>query len=426
MLMDWKNVVRRGPRDTSKDNKIQACRDDFDRDYGRVLHCTSFRRLQGKTQVWGVFESDYFRTRLTHSLEAAQIGGSLAKEFAGVPPELVMASCLAHDIGHPPFGHDGTDVMKNFAVDVTDGGVTFDDNAQTFRVITRLEGAFGSQYGLNLTCATIDGTIKYKLQAAVNEKKSGYYPEDEEAYNFVVKTTGTLNKRNPVVMFVELADDIAYACHDLEDALRAQFLTVETIRNFRRGDSKVRTVVEYICNTYEKQTDHYADQPYPERIAAKRLKSRLVDRCITLALAAKEELQAVFASGDYDDETKRNLFYDKSGELKETISFLRDLVRKHVIDEPNVQRLRFASNELLGSYLDRYRAMITGKGPIKETADFLSLPKDVRLNIKSAADVAQRCRALLDYVAGMTDRYLMEQASVFYDLRHEHAVSMRR
>jgi dGTPase len=426
-VADWLDANRRKARDTAEDNRVQSQRTDFDRDYGRLLHCSSFRRLQGKTQLWGVLESDYFRTRLTHSLEAAQIGGAVAKEFGRIPPELVMTSCLAHDIGHPPFGHDGAKVLKDFAERVTSGKATFDDNAQTFRVVSRIEGAFGSSFGLNLTYATIDGTIKYKRVAQIATDKAGYYPEDEPAFTEVVQSTGTGKKRSPIVMFVELADDIAYACHDFEDALRAGFVTIEDVESRLDGADESQSIaICYILQQYRQQVSHHSDDPDCERVAAKRLKSRLVDRCISLALEHKTEIESAFDDLKYDDDLRRNLFFDKSAELKAYVDILKDVIARHVIDDPNVQRLRFASNELLRSYLGRYESLIQDSKLNLDSSARLSLPKGVRRNIDEAAGPAGRCRAILDYVAGMTDRYLMEQASVFFDLRHDHAVSVRR
>lgn len=411
----------------SADVPVSGPRTEFDRDFGRVLHSSSFRRLQGKTQVWGIRESDYFRTRLTHSLEAGQIGGAIARAY-GVPEFLVMASCFAHDIGHPPFGHDGAETLDRFASEISSKTVSFDDNAQTFRVLVRRESMFSSESGMSLTAAALDGTQKYKRMAKPGVSKAGYYDDDEQFFRQVVEATGTGDKRSPVVMFVELADDIAYACHDLDDALRAGLVTIDKLRHARDKESSgspAYEVLDLVISHLESAHNEAEQDDEAYRVASKQVKSKLVDRFVRKAIDAKGAILPLMIELRYDEKLKRNLFMDSITGLEAELSVLQGLTRKYVIDDPNVQRMRFAGIELLREYLERYGTIIA-KGPQHGKPSWLSLPHVIRNRIEKAGDLSRRLRVMLDYVAGMTDQYFLEQATVFHDLGRARAVTVRR
>lgn len=153
---DSKELARLVPEPRREDDK----RSEFERDRSRIIHSSAFRRLQGKTQIFGMGSSDFFRTRLTHSLEAAQIGKGLAINSQKADPDLVELACMSHDIGHPPFGHAGEDVLKKLME--KDGG--FEANAQNLRIINLLELKSDKYNGLNFTRATIDALIKYPVK----------------------------------------------------------------------------------------------------------------------------------------------------------------------------------------------------------------------------------------------------------------------
>jgi len=215
----------------------RAGRSDFERDRARVLHSAALRRLAAKTQVVRAASADFPRTRLTHSLECAQIGRELGQEI-GCDPDLVDAACLAHDIGHSPFGHNGEAALNEFAAPI--GG--FEGNAQSLRLLTRLEPKVEGA-GLNLTRATLDATLKYPWMGEPGTK-FGVYAEDAEVFGWI--RAGAPDRRPCLeAQVMDWADDVAYSVHDMEDGFHAGLITVKNLQSATERAEVSRTAIAY-------------------------------------------------------------------------------------------------------------------------------------------------------------------------------------
>ncbi len=210
----------------------------FERDRARILHSAALRRLAAKTQIFVAGESDFPRTRLTHSLECAQIGRELGKAL-GADPDLVEASCLAHDLGHPPFGHAGEAALNEVAR--LAGG--FEGNAQSLRILTRLEAKTfsleGRSVGLNLTRATLDAATKYPWPKQGDMVKYGVYADDNEIFSWL-RQGAPFRRRCFEAQVMDWADDVAYSVHDLEDALYAGHFAFDQLADFQERQELTR------------------------------------------------------------------------------------------------------------------------------------------------------------------------------------------
>ena len=198
-------------------------RTEFMRDRARLIHSAALRRLAAKTQVAVPWENDFQRTRLSHSLECAQIGREFGASL-GADPDLIDTACLAHDLGHPPFGHNGEMALAEIAKDI--GG--FEGNAQTFRILTRIEAKTyvdERSVGLNLTRASLDACSKYPWDQTKNSKKFGVYDDDKEIFNWM-RMGAPEGKRTFEAQIMDWSDDVSYSVHDFEDAIVANQISI--------------------------------------------------------------------------------------------------------------------------------------------------------------------------------------------------------
>ncbi len=240
------------PEPTKRPNRT-----DFARDRARVLHSAAWRRLAAKTQVMIAGEGDFPRTRMTHSLECAQVGRELGAAL-GCDPDLVEAACLAHDLGHPPFGHNGEEALDELSAQI--GG--FEGNAQTLRILTRLEAkAIGRaepglperSVGLNLTRAALDSTTKYPWQRRLGLRKFGVY-DDELAVFRWTRAGAPPDVRPFEAQVMDWADDVAYCVHDVEDGIHTGHIDLAAVRD----PMTRRAICDLVRDRYLPDADHGA------------------------------------------------------------------------------------------------------------------------------------------------------------------------
>ena len=337
-------------------------RSEFQRDRDRIIHSTAFRRLEYKTQVFVNHEGDLFRTRLTHSLEVAQIGRTLAR-LLNLNEDLVEAVALAHDLGHTPFGHAGQDALN--ACMKEHGG--FEHNLQSLRVVDSLEERYAEFDGLNLTFAAREGILKHC--PLLNAEKLG-----EVGERFLTKRQPTLEAQ-----IANLADEIAYNNHDVDDGVRSGLITLEQlaeVRIFARHLEEVRT-------------------KYPT-LAGRRVVTETVRRMInTLILDLAETTRANVARAGVDSldavRAAPPLAAFSEGLLEEHRELKRFLMR-HLYRHYKVQRMSAKATRIVTDLFTVF------------TGDARLLPPE-----HQARESLEVVRAVADYIAGMTDRYAMRE-----------------
>lgn len=280
-------------------------RTEFARDRARIIHSFALRRLAAKTQVAVPWASDFPRTRLSHSLECAQVGRELGAAL-GADPDLMESACLAHDLGHPPFGHNGEEALAKIAESI--GG--FEGNAQSFRLLTRIEAKTvdgdGLSVGLNLTRATLDAATKYPWSTLENSRKFGVYEDDQEIFNWM-REGAPMGKTSMEAQIMDWSDDVAYSVHDLEDALVTGQIDIAGLRDDLSHLFLVATQ-DYLPDMTEDEAQSALDSLmklscWPQEFdrshrhlaRLKDLTSQLVGR---FALAAESETRAHFGDGD--------------------------------------------------------------------------------------------------------------------------------
>ena len=239
-----------------EERRPNTSRGEFTRDRARVLHSSALRRLGAKTQVLSPYTGDFARTRLTHSLEVAQIGREMAGDL-GLNPDVVDLACLAHDLGHPPFGHNGERALNNWAAEF--GG--FEGNAQTLRLISRIEpkvfGPDDRSYGLNLTRASLDATCKYPwprpaIEPSIDAEpapKFGYYTDDAELFAWM-RIGAPEGVKSIEAQVMDFSDDVAYSVHDFEDAIVSSYVDLQELANPANRDLIISKISDWNANRY--------------------------------------------------------------------------------------------------------------------------------------------------------------------------------
>jgi dGTPase len=432
------------------DGQEKEWRDAFSRDYGRVIHSASFRRLQGKTQVFPSRESDFFRNRLTHSLEVAQIAQGIAERLnhthsedlgGGIDGRLCATAGLIHDIGHPPFGHNGEKALDKAMRHY--GG--FEGNAQTLRILTRLEKKKrypqpldgDSRAGYNLCHRTVASALKYDRlipaeRADDDELVKGYYSSEQTIVARVKDSIldGYQLRHDEVFRTIEcsimdLADDIAYSVYDLEDCLKVGILTPAEI--LVSEDGLLRVVAEAVSKQlgYDVKAsdvlyvflDIFAALLNDDRIEQEkdeRERERVLRSFTEVYISSKSLAEDGYSRTRLSSELVHNFITGveltvhnecmalSSVRLPKELALRKEVLKQYTfaaaIYSPRVKLGEYRGSDLVTEIFD---ALMSKKGD-------LLMPPDVRRIVIEASSENEKARAVCDFVAGMTDRYAME------------------
>ncbi|MET4896437.1 deoxyguanosinetriphosphate triphosphohydrolase [Sphingomonadaceae bacterium jetA1] len=356
----------RGRRHDEAKGLERGPRDAFQRDRDRIIHSISFRRLRHKTQVFMAPDGDHFRVRLTHSLEVAQIGRTIARTL-GLNEDLTEALCLAHDIGHPPFGHAGEDALK--AALAEQGG--FDHNGHTLRTLTAIERPYPRWDGLNLCWETLEGLAKHNGPV----RHPGWALRDADAgFPLDLESHASLEAQ-----VAALADDIAYDNHDIDDGLRAGLLTLDQMLD-----------VPLVARGWQVAQARFPDVA-PKRLASELIRSQIGAMVNDLVAESRRRI-AESGVGDVADVRAAGhtlIGFSEAMRIEE-----RDLKRfmyANLYHHPRQLAAADAAHGIVRGLFAAYRA------------DPMALPDEWRERLPEAEPA--RSRHIADFIAGMTDRY---------------------
>jgi len=436
--MQWQQLLSRARLGSREPPRASSARTDFQRDFDRVVFSSAFRRMQDKTQVFPLSKVDYVRTRLTHSLEASSIGRSLGTlvgeqviarhQLRGFESadfgSIVAAACLAHDIGNPPFGHSGEDAIRHWAhtgeygerrVAMLQGSeredfLSFEGNAQGFRIITRLQNP-DNDGGLQLTCATLAAFTKYPRESwvggsrfdGVSAKKQGFTAADRGAFETVAATVGLIARgnhhamwcRHPLAFLVEAADDISYRVIDIEDGYRLGHFTYQEVLDL----------------FWPMVSDQARQRPRLEHIRDPKdrvefLRAKVINEVIRQVVDGFMDNEAAILAGRFDVPLLEEL------PLRSALDALIENARQRIYCAPEVVSIQAAGFQVVGDLLDRFTQVVDDVAHRGEQASPRSrmlirlVPEQfIGPERVPTADPYRRLLLLTDFVSGMTDSY---------------------
>jgi dGTPase len=429
MTMDWNLLTSTRRLGRATLDGVSDSRSEYLKDWDRLVYSSAFRRMQDKTQVFPLAESDYVRTRLTHSIEVASVGrslGTLCGEFIlarGPVPgmvsqdfgSIVAAACLAHDIGNPPFGHSGEDAIQawfelqgapylaRLSESERQDLLKFEGNAQGFRMITRLQSSV-NRGGFQLTYAVLAAYAKYprashlqnQTKGFVSEKKFGFYTHDADNFNAVAQGTGLIQKangafaRHPLAFLMEAADDICYGIVDLEDGFRMGRVTFETTHDlmwpiaFPEGQSP--------GSSYKLIDDHDGRIEY--------LRARSIGNLIGAAVEVFKSNYDAIMRGQFECDLVSQSVYAQSLDAISALSVTQ------IYTTPAVLQIESAGFEILGGLLEKFvPALLT---PAEQrTKAHKKLVQTVPAQYAAGTTDYERLLGVTDYISGMTDSFAL-------------------
>jgi dGTPase len=372
------------------DEPPSKTRSAFRRDCDRVIHSTAFRRLKHKTQVFVFHEGDHYRTRLTHSLEVAQIARALARQL-GLDEDLTETLALAHDLGHPPFGHAGERALDKCLK--VHGG--FDHNAQTLRVVTSLEHRYPAFDGLNLTWESLEGIVKHNgpltdrdgspleryRERGIPVGISDYMKTlDLELWSFA----------SLEAQVAAIADDIAYDAHDIDDALRAGLFAVDDLKEMPITADMIAEI----------------DRRYPgldDVLRGAELVRELISRLIrSVDMEARKRLDSVQPRSVEDVRNCSRTLIAFSPEVTEAEAGIKAFLKKHMYRHEWVMRIMGDAERIVSDLFARYQR------------DLSELPAEWRDGVEREAE-GSRARRIGNFIAGMTDRFALTEHQRLFD-----------
>jgi len=339
----------------------------FQRDRDRILHTTAFRRLEYKTQVFVNFEGDYYRTRLTHTLEVTQIGRSLARAL-GANEDLVEAICLGHDLGHPPFGHSGEAILNKLMAE--HGG--FDHNRQSLRIVTQLEARYPDWPGLNLTYELREGIVKHETE---------YDLSDSAADGFDPHLRASLEAQ-----IANIADELAYNAHDLDDGLRSGLLVSRQLDSLG--------IWQMLKESIGWDGKNFAEQIRHRMI--RRMLGIEIDDVIEATGAVLARLQP--ESAEAIQRLPHNVV-QHSDEIKRSNAELKAFLYNEMYHHHRVARMAVKAERFITQIFETY----------------IAEPGQLPPSVQRAIEERGLYRAVTDYIAGMTDRYALQEWQKLFD-----------
>ncbi len=348
-------------------------RTDFQRDRDRIIHSSAFRRLKHKTQVFVEHEGDYYRTRLTHSIEVAQVARTIAGVL-GLNTDLAEAVALAHDVGHPPFGHTGEEALVELMA--PHGG--FDHNAQAIRIVTRLERHYADFDGLNLTWEALEGLAKHN--GPVTSDLPYALAEYDRLHDLELSTYASAEAQ-----VAALADDVAYNHHDLHDGLRAELFSTDEL-----------AALPILDGCFVEVDRRYAGLNYYRRRheALRRFFGLLVDDVVAMARANLAGLDPDVAD---DIRHAGRPMVRFSDDLFQQLKVIRQFLFERMYRAPDVIEMRKHVTQVVRALFPLFMAQPE------------LLPKQWRKDVAEIKDQTELARIVLDYIAGMTDRFALQE-----------------
>ncbi|WP_288479138.1 dGTP triphosphohydrolase [uncultured Clostridium sp.] len=455
--LDW-NKLLCGERERDSEKSFTEHRNEFDKDYDRIVYSSSIRRLQDKAQVFPLQENDFTRTRLTHSIEAAALARSLGaaigdwlrrngefeekqeRELAS----LLQVAALIHDLGNPPFGHYGEDVIRKWFVEWFKSNeykniekklrlseneekdfINFEGNAQTLRIVTKLQ-MLNDQFGVNFTYATLATIMKYpwlsSFENSIKKNKFGYFNAEKKVVEKIYKCTGLEDEvRHPATFLLEAADDIAYLCADIEDSVKKGIINWE--KEYTKIKYKLMNENKDYSNMFKKldelnEKNIKNDIPEYELVSIQNFKVRAQGLMIKYAIESFKENYALIMNGDY----KCNSLLDNEN-IKGLIDELKR-IQKHCFVDKEVLTLELVGDKVISGLLDMFvNELVKCKDEPNSKKKSGKLYRLISDNFKyvclfdyennrkrefNELRVYDKILLITDFISGMTDSYAVK------------------